>query len=1570
MALPADDWQTVYLFVSSTFNDMHAERDCLTKQVFPALRAWCARRRLEFIDVDLRWGITDEESMETSRTLEICLDNVERCRPLFLGLLGQRQGWVPSAQDKARLPFLAFIEAMRGPLEFSITRWELWKGLQNPHCGGALFLRERNALDGMPREGAYAANYLGYSLDPRTGRALPDPAADRAQQAFREAACRQDQLPVLHYTARWDPDLPCPELEGLTLAGRPCPELTRGRLTDFTCQGRPWSEVVLEALQREICHLYPDRQELPALQGLAAELQAQRLHLRRQSAFYIAPLKPWPDPLEQKDPSNFTIAQICGESGSGKSAWLAHLIQTCGRKHLYYRFCGISPDSTREEALLLSLARQWHQDGLLRQEPAGADIVDQFPLLLNAAARQCHDLVLIVDGLDELDGGQATLSWCRRANYPRPREYTQLVFSVRSGTPAAEKLAKMQFLWQLPSFAEREDRRRYLDAELGRHLKQLEPEQLDRLIAAPHGSSPLYLQEVLFELTQHGNRRTLDAKLNTLLPLDAAGVAHRILDRMETDRAYLDFVPQKFLSAMLGLLADARYGLTEADLLATLPLRGQPDQPNALLAALRYYARQLRPFLIWRGERLCFFYAIWREVCLQRYGGQSHSALATRFLALCDEQPDGFHGQDPLAYREFSYHTARTDPDGPLYRKLTELPFHLPWVYAKLRCCGAAALAEEQALLPPDRRCPGLEQFYRNCQDLLNARPAFLPEILATHRPTVPLDIITLRFLLSAKDWCKPLGLPVQALPLGASLSLRENPCWAGSFRLPAGTGSVTELRPLGEALLVVGAPDQYQCPLIHRQTGRRLGYLPRNARWWPAVRQYVAFDKNLLAISLYDPETLTPHTLVKGCVPSLMNDNNTCFCFYENTLYCLLGSMDFPFKMRSIFPGMISFQTKFHSLTLQPDAKGGFQVETYTASLSTLVFSDLRMDAGPAGCALLLPEFRLLQLFFWSAEEHRMYRPWQLRLPDDRGDPVASARKLASDTMRAPVQGQCDPLGVHLCGTMAWVWLCVPTDRDAALLEEGKTVANREEFYYHTLYVVSVRDGTSRQNVATAVVQAGDALYAFANLILPLVTTVNGHRLQAPGYQGRVTVYDAATGQLRQPARDLPPFQRPPCFCAGFWLREAPGGVAVLRDPADPDWQALLTLPGTRWGADDHCLYLLDESGTVSQYDLNKLSPDGPGAEEALLQTTGLSPQGHTVQFSVTADGVVKGERVQQNRWEPFLHYQLQWQKDQYRPSLFLIDGLPVVSYTYLQADEPGQAPFPHMAVIGNRMVKGGFRSIYWTVRHQQSVQLAPGADGKPRTFVDRQDLPLREIQVGEHILWLVFYRPARRRGKVSQEISQDTLENSFELFAADRASFDPLSVWQQKGQKAAARLFQPLPGTGLATAVRGDTLYLCTAGAHARDGEPGTRLYRTQADTVPTLVWEQDTGLPDPTMLWEQDRLWLTLPEADGTPAACILTVPEEGTPTVTDRFPLPAEFPYLAALRRGILLLVEAHRAGLALYHPVRRQILWQLRFDAQVVSAQWPTDGFLRLHYRLAGRQQACLLPLLGYETLWT
>ena len=56
--------RVVRVFVSSTFRDMHAEREELIKQIFPQLRKMCEARGVTWGEVDLRWGVTDEQKAE------------------------------------------------------------------------------------------------------------------------------------------------------------------------------------------------------------------------------------------------------------------------------------------------------------------------------------------------------------------------------------------------------------------------------------------------------------------------------------------------------------------------------------------------------------------------------------------------------------------------------------------------------------------------------------------------------------------------------------------------------------------------------------------------------------------------------------------------------------------------------------------------------------------------------------------------------------------------------------------------------------------------------------------------------------------------------------------------------------------------------------------------------------------------------------------------------------------------------------------------------------------------------------------------------------------------------------------------------------------------------------------------------------------------------------------------------------------------------------------------------------------------------------------------------------------
>ena len=92
---PLDQERVVRGFISSTFRDFNQERQLLVNQVFPELRRRARERFVDVVEVDLRWGITQEEA-ERGEVLPICLREIERSRPYFIGLLGERYGWVPS----------------------------------------------------------------------------------------------------------------------------------------------------------------------------------------------------------------------------------------------------------------------------------------------------------------------------------------------------------------------------------------------------------------------------------------------------------------------------------------------------------------------------------------------------------------------------------------------------------------------------------------------------------------------------------------------------------------------------------------------------------------------------------------------------------------------------------------------------------------------------------------------------------------------------------------------------------------------------------------------------------------------------------------------------------------------------------------------------------------------------------------------------------------------------------------------------------------------------------------------------------------------------------------------------------------------------------------------------------------------------------------------------------------------------------------------------------------------------------------------------------------------------------
>src|SRR5271163_4633430 len=192
-------WRSVRVFLSSTFRDMHAERDHLVKVVFPSLRERLLPYRVELVDIDLRWGITEAQA-ENEQVLSLCLEQIDECQ-LFFGFLGGRYGWVPEHYPRDALTRFPWIAELDSESKVSVTELEMLHGvLRHPPGTGkpALFcFRDPTTTDAIPEP---IRSQVFFEVDRK----------ERLADLKRRVAERGCAAPK-PYPCRWDaqaPDLP------------------------------------------------------------------------------------------------------------------------------------------------------------------------------------------------------------------------------------------------------------------------------------------------------------------------------------------------------------------------------------------------------------------------------------------------------------------------------------------------------------------------------------------------------------------------------------------------------------------------------------------------------------------------------------------------------------------------------------------------------------------------------------------------------------------------------------------------------------------------------------------------------------------------------------------------------------------------------------------------------------------------------------------------------------------------------------------------------------------------------------------------------------------------------------------------------------------------------------------------------------------------------------------------------------------------------------------------------------------------------------------------------------------
>ena len=431
----------IRVFISSTFRDMMRERDLLVKEVFPEMRRICAKRFVTFTEVDLRWGITEEQANE-GQVLPLCLAEIERSRPFFIGLLGERYGWIPDI------------------IRPEVIKRELWL---KDHIEGRTSVTELEILHGVLNNPRMADHAFFFFRDPAY---VDDPAlSDNERRDMVERDIKTDienhgTVEAALRTAGRKTKLSALK-KRIRASGLP--------LVEPYASPEDLAEIIRKLFFNMIDQLYPE-QDAP--DALTLERMAHEAHAKNKlfacidRTVHLSALDVFAAPSEH-DGSGIVVT---GESGGGKTALLASWVRDWAATHhndfIFQHYFGATPASSTPEGFLSRLLGELKQHfGITDVIPSNPDkLRETLPFWL-AQTNDKGRLILVLDGLNQVHGSDPD----RRLAF-LPRHFPSHITVLASALPGPALDALQERGWsehELPLATEPEvDAMVALDANL------------------------------------------------------------------------------------------------------------------------------------------------------------------------------------------------------------------------------------------------------------------------------------------------------------------------------------------------------------------------------------------------------------------------------------------------------------------------------------------------------------------------------------------------------------------------------------------------------------------------------------------------------------------------------------------------------------------------------------------------------------------------------------------------------------------------------------------------------------------------------------------------------------------------------------------------------------------------------------------------------------------------------------------------------------------------------------------------------------------------------------------------
>jgi len=670
---------------------MQSERDLLVKRVFPEIRERLEAYRIHLVDIDLRWGVTREQA-ENNRVLDLCLDLIDQCRPFFIGILGERYGYVPEVDSGEMWSKHGWLQNHR---EQSITALEILYGvLRTPrmHAQSYFYFRDPAFIQDVPA-------LLRDQVEPENAKSEKKLA--ELKLAIRETGLLQ--APMENYPCRYagvklnwrlvkdqlaarDRALLAPAVgAGLVDAGgfsgldTRLQEFLSGQGSVYLTGLQAFAQHVRDDLWAGISREFPEiERPLETIPSGAYTPSAWRSEEHEQidrfvetrTRIYVGRELLHRQLLNYLSSNEPTTALVHGPPGSGKSALLARLYATLREMPnvpcVVYHSIGVSPRSGNLGFMLRRICLELTErfvltEGIVEESGSPQTIPKRIPedgeklpgvfREIVAALPEDARVVLIIDALDQLDSvfRSHEMHWLPGRLPPG----LKIIVSCSSGSRKAEEILsriRQRNCLQLEvTPLTSEERLEIIRTIPSISAKALDPEQVDLLLRNPATENPLYLQIALEELRGFGSFAQITERIRALPRDGEVNIAlfGQVLERLEEEFRV------EVVREALRLLGVSRFGLTEREL---RELTRHLDASEELSAVIR----QLRFYLTTRDEAIDFFHRQLRSAVHQRY------LMEPGTLQTVHEQLAQY-----FASRGYGYH-----------RTLSELPYHLTAAHA------------------------------------------------------------------------------------------------------------------------------------------------------------------------------------------------------------------------------------------------------------------------------------------------------------------------------------------------------------------------------------------------------------------------------------------------------------------------------------------------------------------------------------------------------------------------------------------------------------------------------------------------------------------------------------------------------------------------------------------------------------------------------------------------------------------------------------------------------------------------------------------------------------------------